>query len=229
MWEPEFCCSIGYQIFFTNGSPLAHIRKARAPLWWHMLKIAFKKPITRSLQLPHIVITAFSLTNLFLAWFISNSDPHRNLSDQMQSLAWTYVDLSKWCRRVHSRLHCFILTEACSCRLDLAYFAEKISKNRLACKNAIVFAYYGSCRLLVSGSCFCSFLKNRRILLFLWISKINVAFVKTFQESYLVDDLARTWFRKTLPVWAVSGVSVSLCKKITMQTTTWLKAWSLDR
>ena len=96
------------------------------------------------------------------------------------------------CRHDVDMFNCCILTEARSCRLELAYFAEKISKNRLACKNAIVFAYYGSCRLLVSGSCFCSFLKNRRILLFLWISKINVAFVKTFQESYLVDDLART-------------------------------------
>ena len=120
--------------------------------------------------------------------------------------------------------NCCILTEAWSCRLELAYFAEKIFKNRLACKNAVAFAYYGSCRFLVSGSCLCSFLKNRRILLFLWISKINVAFVKTFQESYLVDDLTRTWFKKALPVWAVSGVSVCLCKRITMQTTTWLKA-----
>ena len=44
------------------------------------------------------------------------------------------------------RPHCFIHTEACSCRLELAYFAGKISKNRLVCKNAVVMAYYGSCR-----------------------------------------------------------------------------------
>ena len=60
--------------------------------------------------------------------------------------------MSKWCRHVHVRLHCFILTEACSCRLELAYFAVKISKNRLVCKNAVAVAYYGSCRLLVMGS-----------------------------------------------------------------------------
>ena len=47
----------------------------------------------------------------------------------------------------------FILSEACSCRLELAYFAGKISKNRLVCKNAIALAYYESCRLLVVGSC----------------------------------------------------------------------------
>ena len=57
--------------------------------------------------------------------------------------------MSTWCRHVHVRPHCFILTEACSCRLELAYFALKISKNRLVCKNAVALAYYGSCRLLV--------------------------------------------------------------------------------
>ena len=56
------------------------------------------------------------------------------------------------CRHVHVRPHCFILTEARSCRLKLEYFAEKISKNRLVCKNAVALAYYESCRLLVMGS-----------------------------------------------------------------------------
>ena len=56
------------------------------------------------------------------------------------------------CRHVHVRLHCFILTEACSCRLELAYFTRKICKNRLVCKNAVAFGYYGSCRLLVMYS-----------------------------------------------------------------------------
>ena len=45
-----------------------------------------------------------------------------------------------------------ILTEACSCALELVYFAGKISKNRLVCENAVTLAYYGSCRLLVMGS-----------------------------------------------------------------------------
>ena len=39
-------------------------------------------------------------------------------------------------------LHCFILTEACSCTLELAYFTGKIAKNRLVCKNAVALAYY---------------------------------------------------------------------------------------
>ena len=41
------------------------------------------------------------------------------------------------------RPHCFILSEACSYRLDLAYFAIEISKNRLFCKSAFALAYYG--------------------------------------------------------------------------------------
>ena len=53
---------------------------------------------------------------------------------------------------VHVRPHCFILTEDYSCILKLAYFAGKISKNRLVYKKAVSLAYYGSCRLLVMGS-----------------------------------------------------------------------------
>ena len=49
--------------------------------------------------------------------------------------------------------HDVVLTEASSCRLELAYFAGKISKNILLCKNAVALAYYGSCRLLVMGAC----------------------------------------------------------------------------
>ena len=45
-----------------------------------------------------------------------------------------------------------LLTCPCSCRLELAYFAGKIFKNRLVCKNVVALAYYGSCRLLAMGS-----------------------------------------------------------------------------
>ena len=72
--------------------------------------------------------------------------------DQLQSQAWTDVDMSTWCQHVHVRPYCFILTEACSCRLELAYFTGKISKGRLVCKNAVALAYYESCRLPVMGS-----------------------------------------------------------------------------
>ena len=79
-----------------------------------------------------------------------NSDPHRNLGDQLQSQLEHGLMLT--CRHVHVRPHCFIRTEARSCRLELENFAEKISKNRLVCKNAVALAYYESCRLLVMGS-----------------------------------------------------------------------------
>ena len=46
----------------------------------------------------------------------------------------------------------FVLTKACSCIQELAYFAGKIDKNRLVCKNAVAFAHYGSCRLPVMCS-----------------------------------------------------------------------------
>ena len=63
--------------------------------------------------------------------------------------------LTLTCRHILERPHCFMLSEACSCRLELAYFAGKTSKNRLVCKNAVALAYYGSCRLLVMGSWYC--------------------------------------------------------------------------
>ena len=49
--------------------------------------------------------------------------------------------------------HCFIFTETKSRALELAYFAGKLSKNRPVCKNAVAFAYYGSCRFPVMDSC----------------------------------------------------------------------------
>ena len=118
-----------------------------------------QEPITRSLQLPHIPVTAFSQTDLFLVWIYLELESYGNLSNQLQSQARTNVDMSKWCRPVHVRPHCFILTEACSRRLELAYFAGTNSKNRLVCKNAVALAYYGSCRLLVMGSWPASFLR----------------------------------------------------------------------
>ena len=57
----------------------------------------FPSPITKSLQLPHIPVTAFSQTDLFLVWIYHwqlNLDPHRNLSNQSQSQARTNVDMS---------------------------------------------------------------------------------------------------------------------------------------
>ena len=85
-----------------------------------------QEAITRSLQLHHFPVTAFSQTDLFLVWiYLEVRSPHGNTRDQLQSQARTNVKMSTSCRHVHVRPHCFILTEACSCRLELAYFAEK--------------------------------------------------------------------------------------------------------
>ena len=43
-----------------------------------------RESITRSVQLPHIPVTAFAQTNLFKFEFTANSEPRRNLSDQSQ-------------------------------------------------------------------------------------------------------------------------------------------------
>ena len=125
-------------------------------LWKEIMFILFnnvRSPSLGACNYPILLSRRFHIPIYFWFEFISNSDPHRNLSDQLQSLARTNVDMSTWYRQVHVRLHCFILAEACSCRLELAYFVGKISKNRLVCKNAVALAYYGSCRLLVMGSC----------------------------------------------------------------------------
>ena len=66
----------------------------------------------------------------------------------------------------------------CSCRLELAYFAGKISKNRLVCKNAVALTYYGSCRLLVMCSCHITISRDNNINLgyFSRVSSILVKF-----------------------------------------------------
>ena len=108
----------------------------------HTLQGEEKNLITRSLRLPHIPVTAFHKPIYFYVEFISNSDPHRNFSDQLQSEARTNVDISTSCRNIHVRPHYFILTEACSCRLELAYIPGKISKNRLVCENAVAMVFF---------------------------------------------------------------------------------------
>ena len=65
--------------------------KRRSPFQGDKL---LQEHITRNLQLPYIPVTAFSQTDLFLIEFIWNSDPQRNLIDQLQSQARTNVDMS---------------------------------------------------------------------------------------------------------------------------------------
>ena len=131
----------------------------------HELKITNKicqEPITRSLQLPRIPVTAFSQTDLFLVWiyleFRSPQEPQWPIAITSRR---TNADMFTWYRHVHVRAHCFVFIEACSCRLKLAYFAEKNIENRLA----VALAYYKSCRVLVIGSWICQFLWAKNILI----------------------------------------------------------------
>ena len=109
---------------------------------WYIWSVRFsQEPITRSLQLPHIPVRAFSQTNLFLDFeFISNSDPYRNLSNQLQSQARTNIVIMSTCSSE-------VLSLPKRARVDRPSLREKLSKNRLVCKNAVALAYYGSCRL----------------------------------------------------------------------------------
>ena len=131
----------------------------------------FQEPITRSLQQPHIPVTAFSQTDLFLVWIYLE---FRSPREPQWPIAITSTDYR---RHVYERPHCFNLTEACSCGLVLAYFARKISKNILVCKNAVSVAYCGSCRLLVMGSC-----------LFEWCDTENQRYIRNVHGSQGVWD-----------------------------------------
>ena len=100
------------------------------------------------MQLPHIPVTTFSQTDLFLFKFISNSDPHRNLSDKLQSQARTIVDMSTCSRETAF----FCPYRSVLMKTGTAYFTGKISKHRLVYINAVALPYYVSCRLAVMGS-----------------------------------------------------------------------------
>ena len=56
---------------------------------------------------------------------ISNSDPHRNLTDQLQSQARTNVVMSAGCQHVHVRPHCFILTKCAHVDWNWPFSREK--------------------------------------------------------------------------------------------------------
>ena len=61
------------------------------------------EPITRSLHLSHIPITAFSQTDLFLVWIYHQFKPHGNLHGQMLTSRHD-VDMLTWGRIVLSLL-----------------------------------------------------------------------------------------------------------------------------
>ena len=109
--------------------------------------------IARCLQLPHIPIRAFSQTDLFLVWIYlklrSPQEPQWPIAITSTALMLTcrhHVDMFTWGRIVLS------LLKRAHVDWNWPISREKISKNRLVCKNAVALAYYGTCRLLIMGS-----------------------------------------------------------------------------
>ena len=77
---------------------------------WHSYYVLYKSK-SQSLgacNYPIFLSRRFHRPIYFQYEFISNLDPQRNLSDQLQSQAWANVDLSTRCRLVHRRPLCFI-------------------------------------------------------------------------------------------------------------------------
>ena len=64
---------------------------------------------------------------LFVCLSLGPHKPQWPIAITSTDQCW-HVDMPKWCWHVHTRLHCFILTKACSCRLEQAYFARKYLK-----------------------------------------------------------------------------------------------------
>ena len=104
----------------------------------HLLRITviFTDQSTFSLNLSRIQIrTGISVTNCHYKRGLMLTCGHN-----VDMFMWGRFVLSllKWLKRAHVDWNCL--------------FPGKISKNRLVCKNATGFAYYGSWRLLVMGS-----------------------------------------------------------------------------
>ena len=112
--------------------------------------LCYQEPITRSLQIPHMpchgVFTDRSIFSLNLSRIqIPKRTSVTNCNHKHGLLLTCRHDVDQ------GRPHCFILNEARSYRLELAYSAGRIPKNRLVCKNSVALACYASCRPLVMG------------------------------------------------------------------------------
>lgn len=110
-----------------------------------------QEPITRILQLPHIPVTAFSQTDLFLVWiyveFSSPQEPQWPIAIISTDQCW-HVDNFTWSR--------IVLSSPKRAHVDWNWPISREKYLKIVCKNALALAYYGSCRLLVMGSCWSS-------------------------------------------------------------------------
>lgn len=101
-----------------------------------------QEPITRILQLPHIPVTAFSQTDLFLVWiyveFSSPQEPQWPIAIISTDQCW-HVDNFTWSR--------IVLSSPKRAHVDWNWPISREKYLKIVCKNALALAYYGSCRL----------------------------------------------------------------------------------
>ena len=123
----------------------------------------YQEPITRSLQLPHVPVTAFFTDRTIFSLNLSRiqiptgtSVANCNHKHGLMLTCRYDVDTFAWGRIVSS------LPKRAHADWNWPISRGKISKNRLACKNAVALSYYGSCRLLVMGSCWYIILTSGR-------------------------------------------------------------------
>ena len=100
-------------------------------------------------------------------------------------------------------------------RLELAFFAGKISKNRLVCKNAVALAHYGSCRLLVMGSW-----SDRFFIRALLGEVLGDAMLMPMQMNKNASLLSENWLHA--PIFEITSIQVSLLNKS-------LQVWQNER
>ena len=126
------------------------------------------------------------------------------------------------------RPHCFTLTEACSCRLELAFFTGRISKNRLVCKNVVPLAYYGSCRHLVMGSWLgggeSGFAQNGNES---WEFPLGFTVTVIFEKMWKYSSNWKFWIRFTLLFSLKASTSWFLTKAVLLQRRQVQESWTL--
>ena len=113
-------------------------------LWFYSASFprrVFLGPSLGACNYPMIPVTAFLQNDLFLVWiYLEFTEIPTGTSITICNHKHGLM-LAIWCRLVHVRQHCFILTEASSCTLELAYFAKKMSNTGQVCKNALALAF----------------------------------------------------------------------------------------
>ena len=97
---------------------------------WSMFSLneikSWQEPITRSLQLPHIAVVAFSQTDLFLVWIYLEFSM-TSTGTSMSNCNLKHGRLSTYCRHVHVH-QLFFLPLACHVDWDWLISREKSLK-----------------------------------------------------------------------------------------------------